>query len=308
MSQSVLYDAPGPRAIRRSRIISVVSAVLIALGIAWLIFTLAAPRETAGGSTQVGLFDPSRWDILLDLAFWRAIGRGVLGTLQMAGVAAVLAMIIGILFSFGRTARTAWIRVPTAVLLEFFRGMPVLLMMLFVLLVFASGAYVAGVAALAVYNGALIGEILRAGIASLPRGQAEAGLAIGLTPIKTRFLIEFPQAFRQMLPIIIAQMVVLLKDTALAYIVGYPELLRIGVNNLANFYGNRYFFTLFFVVLVIYLAINLSLSWVARFVARRTGSKSVLDATVPMVDESATVAGGIGVGKGPAGGGEGNQP
>ena len=276
MSQSVLYDAPGPRAIRRSRIISVVSAVLIALGIAWLIFTLAAPRETAGGSTQVGLFDPSRWDILLDVAYWRAIGRGIQGTLQMAGVAAVLAMIIGILFSFGRTARTAWIRVPTAVLLEFFRGMPVLLMMLFVLLVFASGSYVAGVAALAVYNGALIGEILRAGIASLPRGQAEAGLAIGLTPIATRFLIEFPQAFRQMLPIIIAQMVVLLKDTALAYIVAYPELLRIGVQQLTNFYGNRYSFTLFFVVLVIYLAINLTLSWVARFVARRTGSKAVV--------------------------------
>jgi glutamate transport system permease protein len=145
-----------------------------------------------------------------------------------------------------------------------------------VLLVFASGSYVAGVAALAVYNGALIGEILRAGIASLPRGQAEAGLAIGLTPIATRFLIEFPQAFRQMLPIIIAQMVVLLKDTALAYIVAYPELLRIGVQQLTNFYGNRYSFTLFFVVLVIYLAINLTLSWVARFVARRTGSKAVV--------------------------------
>ena len=313
MSQSVLYDAPGPRAIRRSRIISVVSAVLIALGIAWLIFTLAAPRETAGGSTQVGLFDPSRWDILLDLAFWRAIWRGVLGTLQMAGVAAVLAMVIGILFSFGRTARTAWIRIPTAVLLEFFRGMPVLLMMLFVLLVFASGSYIAGVAALAVYNGALIGEILRAGIASLPRGQAEAGLAIGLTPIKTRFLIEFPQAFRQMLPIIIAQMVVLLKDTALAYIVGYPELLRIGVNNLANFYGNRYFFTLFFVVLVIYLAINLTLSWVARFVARRTGSRSVLDAKIPgrgvfgAVGMSSGGAGNLGGVDSDAGGGEGSQ-
>lgn len=281
MSQSVLYDAPGPRARRRSQITSVVAAVLIAAGLAWLIFTLAAPRVTAGGSTQTGLFDPSRWDIFLDLATWRAIWRGAIATLQMAAVAAVLAMVIGVLFSFGRTARTGWIRVPTSVLLEFFRGMPLLLMMLFVLLVFSTGSFWAGVIALAVYNGALIGEILRAGIRALPRGQSEAGLAIGLTPIATRFLIEFPQAFRQMLPIIIAQMVVLLKDTALAYVVGYSELLRIVVNNLSNFYGNRYFFSLFFVVLVVYLAINLTLSWIARFVARRTGSRSVTDARIP---------------------------
>ena len=291
MSQSVLFDVPGPKAKRLSRIISIVGLVLVLGGLAWLIFTLAAPRVTAGGSTQPGLFDGSRWDIFLDVAVWRSLGNGVVNTLRMAVVAGVLAMIIGILFSFLRTARSAWIRVPTAIVLEFFRGMPVLLMMLFVLLVFASGSYWAGVSALAVYNGALIGEILRAGIASLPRGQREAGLAIGLTPISTRFLIEFPQAFRQMLPIIIAQMVVLVKDTALAYIVGYSELLRVGVNNLSNFFGNSYFFSLFFVVLLLYLAINLSLSWVARFVSRRTGSKGVITTVAPDQSASALVGG-----------------
>jgi glutamate transport system permease protein len=151
--------------------------------------------------------------------------------------------------------------------------MPVLLMMLFVLLVFSTGTYWAGVSALAVYNGAIIGEALRAGIQSLPKGQREAGLSIGLTPVATRFLIEFPQAFRQMLPIIIAQLVVLLKDTSLAYIVGYTELLRIGVHHLSNTVGNRYFFSLFFVVLALYLAMNLTLSWIARLVARKSGPK-----------------------------------
>ncbi|MFP7760115.1 amino acid ABC transporter permease [Marisediminicola sp. LYQ134] len=281
MSASVLYDAPGPKARRRSRIVSVVAAVLLVAGVAWLVLSLGAERTTAAGSTQPGLWDASRWDIFLDLAVWRAIGRGVVATLQMAAVAAVFALVIGVLFSFGRTARASWIRIPTAVLLEFFRGMPVLLMMLFALLVFSTGSFWAGVSALAVYNGALIGEILRAGIRSLPKGQGEAGLAIGLTPIATRFLIEFPQAFRQMLPIIIAQFVVLLKDTALAYIVGYAELLRIGINQLSNFFGNRYFFSLFFVVVVIYLVLNLVLSAVARFVAKRTGSKSTIDPGIP---------------------------
>ena len=278
---SVLYDAPGPRARRSSRILSVVGVIVVVGLVAWLIVSLAAPRVTAAGSEQPGLLDGSRWDIFLDLAVWRALGRGVLATLQMAAIAAVLTMIIGVLFSFGRTAPSAWVRIPTSVVLEFLRGMPVVLMMLFVLLVFSTGSLVAGVTALALYNGAIIGEILRAGIVSLPKGQREAGLSIGLTPVKTRLLIEFPQAFRQMLPIIIAQMVVLLKDTALAYIVGYSELLRVGVNNLPNFYGNRYFFSLFFVVLAIYLALNLTLSWIARLVARRTGRKSVLDARIP---------------------------
>lgn len=267
---SVLYEVPGPRAKRMARIVSVIVVLLVVAGAAWLIVTLALPRTTAAGAVQSGLLDPSRWDVLLDRAVWRRIGVALLGTLSMAGVAAVLAILIGVLFSFGRTARTAFIRVPVTIVLEFFRGMPVLLMMLFILLVFSAQAYWAGVGALAVYNGAIIGEILRSGVAALPRGQREAGLAIGLSPLGTRLMVEFPQAVRNMLPIIIAQLVVLLKDTALAYIIGYDELLNT-VRSLSNFFGNRYFFTLFFVVLVIYLTLNLLLSWVARIVAKRTG-------------------------------------
>lgn len=282
MTTSVLYDAPGPVARRRSAMTSIVGAVLLLALAAWLISTLAAERTTAAGAVLPGLFDPSRWDIFADPVVWQSLGRGALNTLAMAAVAAVLALAIGILFSFGRTARSRWIRFPVAVLLEFFRGMPVLLMMLFVLLVFSTGTYWAGVSALAVYNGAIIGEALRAGIRSLPAGQREAGLAIGLHPIRTRLIIEFPQAFRQMLPIIIAQLVVLLKDTSLAYIVGYSELLRTG-QNLTNFFGNRYNFSFFFIVLAMYLLMNLILSWVARIVSRRTASRTrpaVVDATV----------------------------
>ena len=270
MSSSVLFDAPGPKARQRSRILSVVGGVLILALVAWVLFILASPRVTASGATQPGVFDPSRWDIFLDVQLWRGVVNGVWNTLRMAGVAAALAIVIGILFSFGRTAGTAFIRVPVTVVLEFFRGMPVLLMMLFILLIFGTGAYGAGVLALGIYNGAIIGEILRAGIASLPRGQRESGLAIGLSPVQTRMRIEFPQAFRQMLPIIIAQLIVLLKDTALAYIISYPEIMRYLNYNLANYYGNRYFFPLFFLSLAIYLAMNLTLSWIARIIARRT--------------------------------------
>lgn len=293
MSTNVLFDVPGPKARRRSLIVSIIATVLLALGLVWLFLTLAAPRVSANDIESPGMFDPSRWDILADGRMWNAIlVRGLLeGTLKMAAVAAVLALVFGIVFSFARTANSKWIRIPAAVLLDFFRGMPVLLLMLFILLVFATGSYWAGVAGLAIYNGAIIGEALRSGIQSLPKGQRESGLAIGLTPVQTRFRIEFPQAFRQMLPIIIAQLVVLLKDTSLAYIIAYPELLNIGLRQLPTTYGNRYFFTFFFIVLVVYLGVNLLLSWLARIVAHRTSAgtktKSKGKPTVVGVDTAA---------------------
>ena len=192
----------------------------------------------------------------------------------MAAVAAVGAVLLGILISFARTARALWIRYPMVVVLEFLRGMPVLLMMLFILLIFSTGSYLAGVFALILYNGAIIGEALRAGIAALPKGQREAGLAIGLGPIRTRMSIEFPQAFRQMLPIIVAQLVVLLKDTSLAYVVSYPEILRVS-GYLKDYYGStRYSFSIFAVVLLTYLAVNFTLSAIARWLARRSGPQA----------------------------------
>lgn len=273
-SSSVLFDAPGPKARRYSRISSIITGILILAGLTWIVLTLAAPRES-GGVTLPGFFSPTRWNIFADPQVWEfIIFQGVWGTLRAALTASVLAVALGIVFSLLRSSETRWIRVPTAIVLEFFRGMPLLLMMLFILLVFSVEAFWAVVIALTLYNGALIGEALRAGLVSLPRGQREAGLSLGMRPLQSKMLVEFPQAFRQMLPIIVAQLVVLLKDTSLGYIVGYVELMRVTLNNLASFYGNRYLFSLFVVTLALYLIMNLSLSWFARWLSRRTASKS----------------------------------
>jgi glutamate transport system permease protein len=268
---SILFDAPGPKARRRSRIFSIVAFVaLIALAF-WVYTILAAPR-VAGGVTTPSFLDPSRWDFIVYGEFWGSVGRGVVATLQAAAIAAVGALILGVIFALLRSSDHAAIRVPVAVVQEFLRGMPVLLMMLFILLLAATTAFWAVVVALVLYNGTLIGEALRAGLVSLPRGQREAALAIGMRSMQSRMLVEFPQAFRQMLPIIVAQLVVLLKDTALGYIVAYPELIRTVIYNLGSYYGNRYLLSLFVVTLVIYLAINLTLSWIARYLSRRTAS------------------------------------
>lgn len=268
---SVLFDAPGPRARRISLIASIIGAVIILGALAWLIWILATPR-VSGGVPVPAILDPVRWDIFADPEVWGAIGRGVVATLQAAAVAAVGAIILGIALSLMRSSTIAWVRIPTGWLIEFLRGMPVLLMMLFILLVASTEAFWAVVIALILYNGTLIGEALRAGLVSLPRGQREAALSVGMREFQSKLLVEFPQAFRQMLPIIVAQLVVLLKDTSLGFIVGYNEIIRTMMNNLASFYGNRYLFSLFFVCLAIYLAINLSLSWFARWLSRRTAS------------------------------------
>lgn len=302
---SVLFDAPGPKAKRNSRIASVLSLIVILAGLAWIIITLAAPRES-GGITLPGMFDSTRWSIFLDTQLWGSIGRGIVATLQAAAVAAVGAIALGVLLSLMRSSSIAWLRIPTGWLIEFLRGMPVLLMMLFILLVASTGAFWAVVIALVLYNGTLIGEALRAGLVALPRGQREAALSIGMREFQSKMLVEFPQAFRQMLPIIVAQLVVLLKDTSLGYIVGYNEIIRNNMNNLGSFYGNRYIFSLFLVTLAIYLALNLSLSWFARWLSRRTasggtrgrGDKTAIDPTQTILELSARNADRVAANKG----------
>jgi len=270
---TVLYDAPGPKARQRSVLISIVGIIGLVALFGWAIWRLAQPQVAVNGNVTPGMFDASRWDVLDRADVWLIIGKGVWYTLRAAAVAIAGALAIGVLFAFGRLAQSALIRVPVTILLEFFRGMPVLLMMLFILLVASTGAFWAVVIALAVYNGAIIGEALRAGILSLNKGQREAGLSIGLTPVRTRLLIEFPQAFRQMLPILLAQLVVLLKDTSLGYIVAYGELAAT-IRNLTNFFGNRYQFTFWVIAIVIYLIINLTVSWIGRRVAAATAAKT----------------------------------
>lgn len=260
---SVLYDVPGPKARRVSVIGSVIGVVAIAGLLYWSVTVLA----------QQGIFDAKRWQVFQNPDVWALIGSGILATLSAAAVAAVIAFPLGLVFCLMRISDVGWIRIPTRIMLEFLRGMPVVLMMFFVLLVFATSSFVAVVAGLVLYNSAIFAEIIRAGIQSLPKGQREAGLAIGLTSFQSRGSIELPQAIRRMLPSLVAQLVVLLKDTSLGYIVSYEELLR-KVQIMADFLGPQYLFPVFFVAAAIYIAINFSVSRLAIWIERRGSKKA----------------------------------
>ncbi|MGO4190783.1 amino acid ABC transporter permease [Arthrobacter sp. YAF17] len=260
---SVLYDVPGPKA-RRISLIGSIIGVIVIVGLLWWAISILA---------QQGIFEPERWAVFQIPDVWVLIGNGIGATLTAAAVAAVIAFPLGLVLCLMRISDVAWIRIPTRIVLEFLRGMPVVLMMFFVLLVFATGSFVAVVAGLVLYNSAIFAEIIRAGIQSLPKGQREAGLAIGLTSFASRRSIELPQAIRRMLPSLVAQLVVLLKDTSLGYIVSYEELLR-KVQIMADFLGPDYLFPVFFVAAAIYIAINFSVSRLAIWIERRGSKKA----------------------------------
>lgn len=292
---SVLYDEPGPIARRRERIGSVIGALLI-------IALLAVAFRYADGR---GLFGADRWDVLYDPPknqsaedVWRSmVVRGLGATLRAAVVAAPLALVLGLLLAMWRTTSVRWLRAPATAVIELFRGLPVLLMMLFGLLGFGWDAFASVVFGLTVYNMAIIAEILRAGLASLPKGQTEAAYAIGLSRWQTLLLVQLPQAVRTMLPSLIAQLVVLLKDSSLGFIVGYPELLKAMQNN-AQYFGQKYYVALFVLGAGIYLVVNISLTRLAVWLQRRGGTKTsgkvARDATLPPVGGPGAAAAGAG--------------
>jgi glutamate transport system permease protein len=268
---SVLYDAPGPVTRRRERVGSVVAAAVI------LVALFFAMRYAAGR----GVFQADHWDVLYDppknqtaADVWSSlVVRGLGATLRAAAVAAPLALALGFALALWRTARWPWLRLPAVAVIELFRGLPVLLMMLFGTLALDMDPFSGVVFGLVVYNMAIFAEILRAGLATLPKGQTEAAYAVGLTRWQAMWTVQLPQAVRIMLPSLVAQLVVLLKDSSLGFIVSYPELLK-AIQNNGQYFGNRYFVALFVVGAGIYLAVNLTLSWFARWLSRRTAART----------------------------------
>lgn len=217
---SVLYDVPGPRAILRNRVLAVITTLVVLAVLAFVVFRFAV----------TGQFDADRWYVFTFDNVWAGI-LGALGkTLGAFATAAVFSLALGFILAIGRLSEHAWVRKPVTVVTELFRAVPVLVMMMLLYYGFPEigvkmTPYWAVVIGLTVYNGSVLAEALRAGIEALPKGQKEAGYAIGLRKTGVMMLILLPQAVRAMLPVIVAQLVVTLKDTALGFIITYPELL-----------------------------------------------------------------------------------
>jgi glutamate transport system permease protein len=277
-TQNVLFDAPGPKARLRHNILTGVG-VLLALGLAFVVL-----RQM----NQAGQLDASLWSpFITDSGLWKDyLLPGLWGTLKAAFLSVIFAGIFGILFGMGRLSTATWIRWPSGVVVEFFRSVPVLLMMIFLFFGWLSSAdwmpntqapLAAAVIALTLYNGSVIAELIRSGVHSLPKGQSEAGLSIGLTPGQTLRSIQLPQA-------LIGQFVVVLKDTALGYFILYSELLT-AAKTAGSAYSNTV--PMYIVVAIIFIVMNYALTRLARFVEGWLRSRQVSSA--PLTTEAPNI-------------------
>jgi glutamate transport system permease protein len=262
---SVLFDAPGPRAQARNRIVSVAVVAVTALVLAVIYSRLKAKGQLTG----------AKWEPFLSANLWKTyILPGVEGTLTAAALSIVLALVLGFLLGVGRLSHVGFIRWPSAVIVEFFRAVPVLIMMIFAYFLFAlydtfPSKYLAlagVVTGLTLYNGAVIAEIVRAGVNSLPRGQGEAAAALGLRWGQTMRSILLPQAITSMLPVLVSQLVVVLKDTAIGYQITFVEMVRQGTV-VGSSYGN--YVPALIVIAVLMISVNFALSVAATRLEKR---------------------------------------
>ena len=194
------------------------------------------------------------------------------GTLRLAIPAIVLGFLLGIFIGLARLAQSRWIRVPATLYVEFFRGVPLVMVIFWIwfvipqLLRLPIPEYGVALTAFVIFEAAYFGEIVRAGVQSVPRGQVEAATALGMTGTQSMTWVVLPQALRNMVPALVTQMIVLFKDTSLASIIGYLDLTKA-----AQIVNNREIrpFELYLFIAVVYWICTYSMSRVARRLEHR---------------------------------------
>lgn len=282
VSRSVLFDVPGPRSRRRALVASLLAGLAVG---ALLVVAISRLADN-------GQLDRDRWSFLTDPDILRFLGGGLLNTVKVAVVAGGLALLIGAMLAFGRLAPNRLVRWTAGAWVEFWRAIPLLLLIYFIGL----GFPVLGlefplfwflVLGLTVYNSAVFAETFRAGVVSLHSGQREAAAALGLSFWQSMRLVQFPQAVRRMVPTLVSQYVTLLKDSSLGFVLPYQELLRRG--QVTGLFANSVL-QAYVVVAVMFIAVNASLSYLARRLERRAGRLG----NIPM--DNAGAGAGVGAG------------
>lgn len=282
---SVLYDAPGPRAKSRNILYTVLFVLVLALAAWWVVGTM----------TDRGQFEWEKWSpFFTDSRSWTTYILPALGnTLKAAGLSMVIALPLGAVLGIARMSDHVWVRGAAGTVVEFFRAIPVLILMLFSNELYARFTDVspevrplyAVVTGLVLYNASVLAEVVRAGILSLPSGQTEAAKAIGLRKGQTMSQVLLPQAVTVMLPAIVSQLVVVVKDTALGgALLGFPELLN-SVRQLNANYANT--IPSFLVIAALFILLNFALttfaSWLeAKLRTRRKSAAPEADGPTPV--------------------------
>lgn len=290
---SVLYDVPGPRAKRRNVLYTIVFLAVLGLAAFWVLSAMADKNQLAAEKWSPFVTDSQVWTTYLI--------PGLIETLKAAALSILIALPLGAVLGIGRLSDHRWVRVPVGAVVEFFRAIPVLLLMIFANQLYADYTPVSSdfrplyavVTGLVLYNASVIAEVVRAGVLSLPRGQGDAAVALGMRKGQTMLYVLLPQAVTVMLPALVSQLVVIVKDTALGgALLGFGELLSQNRQITANYGANT--IAAFTVIALIYIALNALLTYLAARLERRLrqGSKAAAVKDVaPVVNVEAGAAG-----------------
>ncbi|MEU0054081.1 amino acid ABC transporter permease [Streptomyces sp. NPDC006309] len=286
---SVLYDAQGPRAKRRNVLYTALFTVAFAAVVWWVYLALDDKHQ----------LDWALWKPFFGSeAYTTYIWPGLRNTLTAAALAMVIALPLGAVFGIARLSDHVWVRVPATIVVEFFRAIPVLILMIFGNELYSQYTDVSSddrpmyavVTGLVLYNASVLAEIVRAGILTLPKGQSEAAMAIGLRKNQVMRLVLLPQAVTAMLPAIVSQLVVIVKDTALGgAVLTFPELLS-AANTMSGYYGANTIAS-FTVVALIFVIINFSLTSFASWLEGRLRRRKKSTGAVLGAQDVAEIAG-----------------
>ncbi|MEV6758095.1 amino acid ABC transporter permease [Streptomyces sp. NPDC051214] len=256
---TALYDVPGPRTERRHRLYGLLSTLVLLALVGWLVYLLFDTDQ----------FTATKWTPFEYKGIQELLLKGLGNTLKAFAISAVLALALGGLLAMGRLSDHRPVRWLATLLVEFFRAMPVLVMIFFVFVALKVQPLPALVTGLTLYNGSVLAEVFRSGVNSVERGQREAAYALGMRKTQVMTHVLVPQAVRAMLPAIISQLVVALKDTSLGYLITYEEFLHAGKLIASNLDYDLPFIPVVLVISPIYIGMCMLLSWFAQWVSRR---------------------------------------
>lgn len=265
--RDALYEAPGPKTRRRTRILTTISLVAVAFGLGLVVWQFY----------QTGQLAPEKWSYFLKWTTWRYLGQGLIGTFQVALVSGALAIVLGLVLMFCRISSFKPLAAVARVVIDFFRGVPSLLLIYFFFLIIPNygikmSSFWMLTLPIALAASGVLAEVFRAGVNAVPRGQTEAALSLGMRPARINLKIVLPQALRIVVPSLISQLVVVVKDTTVAYVVSFPDLLQ-NARVLLTTYDALV--PVYFMVAVIYILINYAINELSIYVARRSGTKTV---------------------------------
>ena len=263
--RDALYEAPGPKTRRRVAVGTAISLVLLALGIAFVIRQFYVNDQ----------LNPKYWSFFTRWTTWRFLLRGFMGTIKVAFTAGIIAMALGLLLMLGRISPNKALSAVCHVVTDLFRSLPSLLLIYFFFLVIPKygirmPAFWMITVPVALAASGVLAEVFRAGVNAVPKGQTEAAMSLGMTHGKITRKIVLPQALKIVIPSLVSQLVVVVKDTTVAYVVSYPDLMQNARVLISNYDA---LVSMYFVVAIIYIAINYATNQFSIYLAHREGTQ-----------------------------------